>query len=156
MAEKLPIGKIGQIGMVVKDMDKTIEYYESVGIGPFKQMKKIAFVKREFWGKPVPVDSIKSRITAAQMGPIQIELIEPVEGDSHWKRYLDTRGEGIHHFGFFVDDIDKEEAKVVEQGLDIVYSSRFDDGGGVCYFDPGRGGVLFELIDMRGEMLAQD
>ena len=151
MAEKLPIGKIDQIGMVVRDMDKTIKYYESVGIGPFKPFKKLVFVKRELWGKSILDANVKSKIYAAQMGPIQVELIEPVEGDSHWKQFLETKGEGIQHLGFFVDDIDKEEAKVIEQGLEIVYSSRYDDGGGVCYFNPGRGGVLFELIDMRGE-----
>lgn len=148
--EKTPFAKIDQVGVVVRDMDKAIKHYESMGIGPFKPQKKLVFTKRVIYGKPVvPIDKVKNKIMVAQMGPVQIELIQPVEGESHWKRFLDTKGEGIQHLGFFCDNIDREEAKIVKRGFNIIYSSRYDDGGGVCYFEPGVGDIILELIDLK-------
>ena len=146
-SEKLSFSKVDQIGVIVRDMDKAIEYYQSLGIGPFEPLKHQGYIERKVLGKPVNVDDIKKTVRAAQMGPIQFELIEPGEGESLWREFLDTRGEGINHLGFFVDDIDKETAKLEKKGFNALYSSRFRNGGGAAYFDIDRiGGVMFELI----------
>ncbi len=150
MIKKSPFARVDQIGVVVRDLDKAIKHYESLGFGPF-QYSKVTFLSRELWGKPVPPEAILIKVARAQAGQIEIELVQPVAEETHWMEFLKTRGEGINHLGFYVDDIDKEEAKLVKKGLKIVYRGRIKrpDGslGGAAYFDTGAvGGVLFEPI----------
>lgn len=147
MTRKSVFSKVDQVGMVVRDMDKAIEYYQSLGIGPFEPPKSLVYAERKVFGKPIDIDSIKVKVFFAQMGPVQLELVQPVEGESLWKEFLETKGEGINHLGFFVDDIDKEEAELIKKGFRVPYRSRYQKGGGAAYFDTGKvGGVLFELV----------
>jgi catechol 2,3-dioxygenase-like lactoylglutathione lyase family enzyme len=146
-AEKSPFSKVNQIGVVVRDMDRAVEYYQSLGIGPFEPLQNVIFVYKEVLGKAIDPDSIKLKIRIAKVGPVDLELIQPIEGESLWKEFLETRGEGINHLGFLVEDIDKEEAKLVAKGFTVLYRSRFKNGGGATYFDTGKiGGVLLELM----------
>ena len=149
MANNSPFSKSNriQIGIIVRDMDKAIEHFESLGIGPFKSVS-VTRISREIRGKPVDVDSLKLEVRVANMGPVQFELLAPgEEGGYLWGEFLETRGEGIQHLGFFVDDIDKDVAKLVEKGFKVISSGKFVGGGGFAYFDTGKvGGVLFELI----------
>ena len=152
MTEKSPFSKVAHIGVVVRDMDKVIEYYQSLGIGPFEPFKSVVAIERKMLGKPIAPDSIKMKIKIVKMGPVELEFIEPVEGETLWKEFLETRGEGINHLGFLVDDIDAEEAKLIEKGLTVLYRSRFKNGGGAAYFDTGKvGGILIELIQFPPE-----
>jgi 4-hydroxyphenylpyruvate dioxygenase-like putative hemolysin len=151
MIEELPFSKVDQIGIVVRDMDKAIEHYQSLGIGLFEPLK-LEIAERVMWGKPVTPDSMKNKVSLAQMGSVQYELIEPVFGNSLWREFLETRGEGIHHLGFFVTDIDKEIAKLEKKGFKIIWRMRFKDGGGSVYFDTDRvGGIILEFIQWPPE-----
>ena len=152
MTEKSPFSNVDQIGVIVRDMDKAIEYYQSLGIGPFELFKSRVYIERKVLGKPINVDDIKFKVKKARMGPVELELIEPGEGESLWREFLETRGEGINHLGFLVEDIDKEMAKLEEKGVKVLYSSKFQNGGGAAYFDTGKiGGVLLELIQRPPE-----
>jgi len=148
MIEKSPFSEVSQVGVIVQDMERTIKYFESLRIGPFKSLKKLNYLSRRFRGEPIDVDSVVNlKIMIAQMGQLQLELIEPGEGALHWREFLDSKGEGIHHLGFYVDDIEKEQAKLVANGVRVLYESRFQNGGGAAYFETNEvGGVLLELI----------
>ena len=51
----------------------------------------------------------------------------------------------------YVEDIDREEAKLVKEGIAVIYRSRFKNGGGAAIFDTGKaGGVVLELIQWPG------
>lgn len=144
--EEFPFSKVDHVGAVVRDLDKAVEYYHSLGIKPFEP-SKLTVVERELRGKPIDVDKIKAKISFARIGSIRLELIQPIKGKSPWKEFLESKGEGVHHLGFLVDDIDKETAKLVEKGFVVVYRARFLKGGGAVYFDTGKiGGVLLELV----------
>jgi len=129
MMEKSPFSRVDQIGIVVRDLDKAVKYYESLGIGPFEPLGDLVYTKREVLGKPIKFDSIELDIRVARVGPVELELIEPIKGEFLWKEYLDTKGEGIMQLGFYVDDIDREESRLVEKGLKVIYRSRFNNGG---------------------------
>ncbi len=135
--------RFDQIGIVVKDMDKAVKKLESFGMGPFKEFKA-GYLERTLWGKPIiPLDSVKTLISKAWMGPMEIELIQPVAGDSHWKRFLDSRGDSIQHLSFFCDDVGKEQAEIAKKGFNIIYAARHATGRAV-YFETGIEGVIFE------------
>jgi len=142
MSEKTPFSKLVQVSVVVKDIDRAIEHYESLGIGPFKRISLEGLMEKIQYGKPV---DLNLKVAIANAGSIDIELIQPVEGAPLQQEFLDTKGEGINHIGFRVDDIDKEEANLVRKGLKVVQRVRRSTGGS-SYFDTRDvGGVLFEL-----------
>jgi methylmalonyl-CoA/ethylmalonyl-CoA epimerase len=103
-------------------------------------------VEKKIMGKPVPLDSYNLKERVANMGTIQLELIEPGLKGSLWRQFLETKGEGIHHLGFHVDDIDKATAKMEEKGYKAIYSSKDATGNGATYFDTAEvGGIVIEI-----------
>lgn len=153
MIKESPFLKVNQIGIIVHDLDKTVKYYESLGIGPFKPMTGMVSKDRKIMGKPVPTDSIGMRISVARVGAVDLEMIQPTKGESVHMKSLRNKGEGINHLGFYVDDLEGEEAKLVKAGFNVIYSLRFEGGGGASYFNTDSiGGVLFELIQWPSGM----
>ncbi len=63
---------------------------------------------------------ITGRLAFAQLGPIQIELIQIKEGKSVHLDFLETRGEGLHHLGMYVADFDKRLEAFREKGIGIL------------------------------------
>jgi catechol 2,3-dioxygenase-like lactoylglutathione lyase family enzyme len=89
------------------------------------------------------------------MGAVQIELIEPVEGDAPHKRFLEERGEGLHHLGYYVDNYDEWRAYLKEQGIGILMEGETTiEGMGrvrAAYAETDKvGGVLFEFVQFGG------
>ena len=84
--EKLPFSKVAHVGVIVRDMDKAVEYYQALGIGPFESLNVTA-VDRKVYGKPA--DNVKDKLRIAQMGRVQFELVQPVSGDSVPKKFLE-------------------------------------------------------------------
>jgi methylmalonyl-CoA/ethylmalonyl-CoA epimerase len=141
--KRLPFSRIDQVGVIVKDMSKAIEYYEALGIGPFKPLNVIR-TERKLYGKVV--HDVKNIVMVAQMGQVELELVQPVSGESLQMEFLKRRGEGINHLCFFVDDLDKEVANLVNRGFKLMASLKYLGGGGTAWFDTDEvGGVLFEL-----------
>jgi len=145
---KFTLTNIGQVGIVVKDLEKAIEYYSKVfGIGPFTTFE---FAPEKHWlrGKPMP---IKLNIAVAQMGSIILELMQPLEGDAPHKWFLDNKGEGLQHLGFFVEDYDGWKAYLKKQGIEVLMEAEtYIEGIGHvrgAYMESDKtGGVLFELL----------
>ena len=131
-------------GVVVEDLDRAVKYYSSLGIGPFQPLD-LTRIERTVYGKPAK--GLRNRSRVAQMGSVQLELLQPVSGESVQKEFLDKRGEGINHLGFLVDDLEKEVDRLTAMGFTVISSVTYAGGGGVAYLDTDRiGGVVFELI----------
>ena len=140
--------KFHHVGVAIRDMDKTVEYYQSLGIGAFEPeilFKSSDFVDFKVNGK-TPDTIVKLRIRLVQLGPFQLELIQPVEGESPQKDFLNSRGEGINHIAYTVDDLDKETDKLVKKGTKVIFSGKGQTGG-FAYFDTRKvGDVIIELM----------
>ena len=132
-------------GVIVKDMDKTIEYLESIGIGPFGMMGDQKWIdisfKGELHGKPAEW-SVK--ISNAKVGTSELELLQPSGGPSALQEFLDDNGEGVHHIAYLVDDVPGEIDKMVKQGLELLTSANLDSRG-FAYFKTGTGGIVIEI-----------
>ena len=140
--ENSPFTKIGQVSAVIKDKEKTIEYYASLGIGPFSPPRQVAKYT-EVRGKEVQLD-LKEVMT--QMGPIDFEIVPLPEKPSLYHEFHEKRGEGLHHIGFLVEDIEGAEANLIKQGFKIIQRGRSEKGG-YCYVETDAiGGIIFELI----------
>jgi methylmalonyl-CoA/ethylmalonyl-CoA epimerase len=140
--------KLMQVGVVVRDMDKAVERLSSLGIGPFKRILLPPDRQEWFRGKPRKPIKENVKINIAMMGGLEIELIEPGEGESPHKEFLASKGEGIQHIAFAVDDLDKEVFKLTNQGAKELLRTKWQ-GGGIAYFDLGAGGLIIELIQRQ-------
>ena len=138
---KFQVKMADQISYAVKDIDKVIEAWSSLyGIGPW--------TFRENGGTDAKGRSWKIRMAFAYLGPVQIELVQCTEGRIFQSRFLDTWGEGLHHIGFYVDDVDAEAANLVAQGAKLF----IQDPGNFAYLDAGGpGGAIFELMKRPGQ-----
>jgi len=143
LIKKLELPSLSQIGIVVKDMGKTIEYYEKVlGLGPFVR-PDITYKEKRYYGKPV---NSEWTMSFCSLGSVELEMIQPITGPTIYHDFLQAKGEGLHHLGFDVKDIEKKLALCEEMGIKIIQggqgaTSRFE------YLDTEAiGGVIFELI----------
>ena len=124
-----------QLGYVVRDGRKTAREYEKVGVGPFVE-EMFPSVEATVHGKPA---DYTLRILVANMGGWELELCEVVEGRPIHKEFLEERGEGIHHIGLYVDDLNAELAKWKEKGVSVLQWSKcpppYPEGSGYAYLD---------------------
>ncbi len=145
---KFDAPKLGQIGIVVEDLEKTKEMFETTfGIGPWAVFdgEPVKCVDR---GKEV---SFRGKMAMAQSGPVQIELIQILEGDDTIHTdFLKEHGEGIHHVGFIVRDIESRIKKAKDEGIEILQHGLLRQMGltvEYVYLDTRQyGGVIFEFI----------
>ena len=146
MTEKSPFSKIDHIEITVRDVDRVTRFYESIGLGPFTTMKAMMSGK-EVMGQRIKPDELINKTRSAQIGTVQLHVAQPFRGETMQKRFLETKGEGIDHICFSVDDIDKEVARLEKKGLKVIYRSWFQNGGGTAFFDTSEfGGFPLELI----------
>ena len=133
-----------QIAIVVKSIDETVKFYKEVfGIGPF-EIREANFPTATYYGKKA---GYRGKRAFAQLGPVTLELIELIEGKTVHEDFLKEKGEGLHHIGFNVKDLDKCEEEARKAGLKIIQGFRREDGSGFAYVDSDRvGGAMFELI----------
>ena len=135
------------IGVVVKDMDRTIQRLTSTfGIGPWDIKERRYPEEQVVVGK----GPFSYRVAFADLGPIELELIEVLEGSTIHADFLNARGEGIHHIGFRVKDLENTVTTLQQQGIGVLQSA-FREGSRYVYMDPAElGGIMFEFVE-RGQ-----
>ncbi len=131
---------VSQIGVVVKDVDKTVEFFSSVlGIGPWRTVEATR-TSEEITTGATPY---RVKLAFASLGPVQIELIQVLEGETIHSQFLRARGEGLHHLGFPVSNIDDMVAELGKRGISVLQGMR----GRFAYMDTDAvGGIIVELI----------
>ena len=141
--------KVIQVGLVVRDVEKTVETLTALGIGPFNRMALSP--EREEWFRGERMYA-EFKIYGAMIGDVQIELIQPLSGDSPHKEFLESKGEGIQHIACAVEDVQKEVEKLTGKGASVLLRAKFPGGRGVAYMDLGAGGLIIELIQRRNDL----
>jgi len=124
--------KLNHIATVVGDMDKAVEYYESLGIATFES-------------EYILDNCIKIR--KVHIGPVTLEFVQPFAKELRFrfKEFLDSKGEGIHHIGFYVDDLDEEIAEMVDKGVPFAWGKRSQAGRSVGLDTRKVGNLIIEL-----------
>jgi hypothetical protein len=113
--------KIGQIGIVVKDLEKASSFLQKIGIGPFEIVD-------------VETKTGKLKVGMFQQGELMVELIQPIEGDNFHSRWLKEKGQGINHILYITENFDTDCEKMKDLGLEIVFQDQAL-GGRFTYFD---------------------
>ncbi len=135
------------VAMVVKDMEKAIKRYETLGVGPFKPFiggPEGVPVTGTVRGVPTDYD-MDLRLAEGGMGGVHLELIQPLKGRTIYDEFLEEKGEGAHHICFNVDDLDKEIAEMAKRGYQVLQTGA-TSGAKWAYFDTDKdGGAITEL-----------
>jgi hypothetical protein len=130
----IKVESIVQVASVVKDVHKTAEtYWNILGIGPWDIYEIVppALHGRNYQGKE---GNFTYWLAMTMAGPVQLELAQPISGDSVYADFLAEHGEGLHHIAVKVDDI-KETTKIMNQaGFSNLMSASLYDGG-FAYYD---------------------
>jgi len=151
MAEKTGIGTniVCQIGLVVKDIEKSKKAYADV----FGLPEPDVMETNPETGKPVYRGErtwAKAKLAFFDMGQVQIELIEPVGEPSTWKEALDAQGEGFHHIAFMVKGTDDVVAYLEGKGGTLVQQGHYT-GGMYSYVDMPSLHLVLELLENFNE-----
>src|SRR5258708_7700864 len=126
--------KVEHIGIAVKDLD--------ISIPLFEQLLNTPCYKTE------QVNSERVNTAFFQKGETKIELLQGLTTDSVITRYVEKKGEGMHHIAFDVEDIHAEMQRLTAAGFTLLNETPKEgaDNKLVCFLHPkGTGGVLIEL-----------
>ncbi|MFC1950151.1 VOC family protein [Chloroflexota bacterium] len=138
---KVKVKGIGQVALVVKDLQKTMEnYWNILGIGPWTVYSLDAHLlrNRRYHGKPAWASEKEA---LAQVGEVELELCQPIEGESIYQDFLTEHGEGLHHMNFLVDsadEVDNVTEVMAKEGFPCLQSAQFgssDNIGAFSYID---------------------
>jgi methylmalonyl-CoA/ethylmalonyl-CoA epimerase len=134
---------ICQLGIVVKDLDRTVEFLTSLGLGPFA-MQTVAHPAAILRGEKV---FYQVRVAKSQQGGVQIELIEHQQGETIQKEFLDEKGEGLHHLCFRVSDLEATLERFAAKGVGVLQRDDFVGGGGMAYLNSEPVcGIVMEVV----------
>ncbi|MDD5288933.1 MAG: VOC family protein [Dehalococcoidales bacterium] len=129
---QINIGRFNQISMVTKDIDKTVSMFNDVlGIGPWEYT--LGKRKINVRGKYSPY-TVRLAHTMG-LGPILLEVIQVVEGESVQTEWSKRHDVGIMDMTFRVDDLDKVQAQFEKAGWPKLSEVRFPNGIGFSYMD---------------------
>lgn len=132
--------KIDHIGIAVRSLDRALEFYrDALGAVPVHR----AVVEQE---------EVEAAVLPAGDG--RLELLEPTSKGSVIARFIERRGEGLHHLAVQVDDIEAAAEAVRRSGRRLVLDTVQTGAEGYKYVfvhPRGTGGVLLELVERAPE-----
>ncbi len=131
------IKRIDHIAIAVKNLEEAAKFYLEV-------------MRLALSGVEV-VSAQKTRVGFFEIGETRIELVEPAASDSPLVKFLETKGQGIHHLCFEVDDVEAEVRRYIEKGATMVDTKPRPGAHNtqVAFVHPkSSGGVLIELSEL--------
>jgi methylmalonyl-CoA epimerase len=131
------IKEIDHIGIAVKDLEEAMNIYRDILGLKFKGTEKIEEQK-----------IIHATFLA---GRVKIELVQPTHPDSTVGKFIEKRGEGIHHIAYRVENIDESLKELSAKGVNLIdEKARIGaDGAKIAFIHPkNMKGVLIELVEI--------
>ena len=140
MSEKKAVGRVDHIGIAVKSIEEARKFYE--GQLGAKHVRSSVHYSGEF------------KLGIFDLDGFCIELLEPIDPDGFLAKFIEKRGEGIHHVTLQTPDLDNTTQQLEENGVRIVDKNLDREHGGVDAFISPRSshGVLFQLGENLGPL----
>jgi len=146
--------KLDHIAIAVKNMEKAIAFYSKAFGLKFEDVQQHDLPPDVIYkGKPCPYTM---KVTFAHMGPVRLELVQVVKGQCIYTDFIKKYGEGLHHLGFEVADLEKEVANAKSQGLKMICFLKMVGIMAFAHFDATKtNGVRIELVqkDVRERIM---
>ena len=133
------IKKVDHIGIAVRSIDEALPFYTET-------------LKLEFLGLE-EVDSQGVKVAFIKAGETKLELLEPTSEESPIAKFIEKRGEGLHHVALGVDSIQERINEMKEQGIRMLQDEPKLGAGGahVAFMHPkSAGGILYEFCEKKG------
>jgi len=134
----MKLNHIEHIGVAVKNLDEAIKFYENVfGLKCYK-VEEVA--------------DQKVKTAFLMIGETKIELLESTEVDGPIGKFIEKKGEGIHHIAFAVDDLQKALIEMQEKGIQLIDKTPRNgaDDMMIAFIHPkSANGVLTELCQKK-------
>jgi methylmalonyl-CoA/ethylmalonyl-CoA epimerase len=142
LSSSLPAGvqlkRLVQIGIVVADRDRTTQLLTSLlGMGPFRFVEWPDRPESKYYFRGAE-EEIRLKQAFVQLGDVEVEFIQPLEGRNAYQDFLDQTGGGIHHVLFEVPDIDPVIQELAKSGVTVLQA-----GTGI------RPGTRWALLDTQ-------
>lgn len=134
------IKKVDHIGIAVQSLEKALPFYTEV--------LKLPLIAIE------EVESEKLRVAFLSAGETKIELLEPASPESTVAKFIEKRGEGIHHVALGVESIEERMKEMKRNGIRMISDEPKIGAGGahVAFMHPkSASGVLYELCEKKGK-----
>ncbi|TMC86004.1 MAG: methylmalonyl-CoA epimerase [Chloroflexi bacterium] len=132
--------RIDHVAIIVRNIEQALVFYrDTLGIIPSEI-------------KEVPTEQVRiAFLPMGGPGGSELELIEPITPNSSLTRFLEKRGEGLHHICLEVADIDAALAEMQEKGVPVLDKQpRIAASGRAIFLHPkGTNGVLLELLEKK-------
>ena len=137
MTETCTINYIDHIGVAVKDIRAALEFFQQMFGAPLAEIEEL------------PDQGV--RATLIQVGQTRLELLEPLNEDGPVGRFIQRRGEGLHHLAFNVTDLPGKLKILENEGIELVdREPREGLSGSIAFIHPRSVfGILTELVESR-------
>jgi methylmalonyl-CoA/ethylmalonyl-CoA epimerase len=129
------MSEIDHLGIAVKSLAEASKFYRKLGLQVMPEET---------------VEAEKVRLAMVPVGESRIELLEPLSADSPIGRFLEKRGEGLHHVAIHVDDLSATVERLKADGTRLISDEIKVGAGGHLYVfvhPSSAGGVLLELVE---------
>jgi methylmalonyl-CoA/ethylmalonyl-CoA epimerase len=129
------MSEIDHLGIAVKSLAEAKKFYQKLGL---------TVMPEEI------VEGEQVRLAMIPVGESRIELLEPTSADSPIAKFLDKRGEGLHHVALHVDDLSGTVERLKASGTRLISDEIKVGAGGHLYVfvhPSSAGGVLLELVE---------
>lgn len=127
--------KIHHIGIVVRSLDEAYKFYrDTLGLHVHAEET---------------VEDQGVRAALLTIGNSEIELLEPINNNGGVGKFLERRGEGLHHICFETDNVEAELAATKAKGIEMIdHKPRKGLAGMICFLHPrANNGVLIEYAE---------
>jgi hypothetical protein len=145
----LKLGPVRQVGYVVRDIEKAMQEWLSIGVGPWFFTRKVPVENFQYMGRPADLDMT---VALTHSGYIQVELIQQNnDAPSLYRDFLETSGEGIQHVSHWVEDFDDKSRILMNLGYIIGHSGNIGPNGRFAYFiNEKLPGTILEISEVSG------
>lgn len=130
------IKQISHLGVAVKNLEESREFYRSVlGLES---------------SDPITSEDGTMQASLVDVGGTIIELLQPVGSEGVMAKFLEKRGEGFHHICYEVDDIRAEIESLTARGIEVIGEPEEGVEGLAVFLHPrGTHGMLVELVEKK-------
>lgn len=132
------ISHIEHIGIAVKSIENSLPYYENVLGLKCYNIEEVA--------------DQKVKTAFFKVGQTKIELLEPTSEESTIAKFIEKRGEGIHHIAYAVSDVAEALSETEAKGVQLIDKTprKGAEGLNIAFLHPkSAGGVLTEICDNK-------
>ncbi len=132
------IKRIDHIGVAVKDLDRVIEIYRDIFGFELLEIEE--------------VPSQKVKVAKFNVGGVHIEFLQPLADDSPISKFLEKKGEGMHHIAYYTDDINGLLEDLESKGVKMINEEPVKGSSNtvIAFVHPKSSIILTELVS-KGE-----